>query len=520
MSEIGSVAKPHNLLLIIRYLVFAAGVVIAGLLFGYYFYTIPDQQLLLIRLTQAYGFGSLMWLYLALLPGPLTEAYPKLPGRGLIIRARRSIGVLAFLYGLLHSLIAFFGQLEGFAGLGFLSPGYLTALILGFIALVIMTLMALTSFDYWMRRLGRFWKILHRFIYLGGWLIIFHTVMVGTHFGSFQAPASQILIIALASLLILEARRVDDWWAKRNPATARFSLPFVILTSLIVTTGAYLLISPAAGSLGIHAQHLTQTGQGQPSNSTPLDTSRRYNVSLNLPNGLEPNQPVTLKFAVTEANTGNPVQLFTNLHQKPSHLIIVDQELNRFSHLHPSLTGQGFTTETSFPQAGQYRLYFDFQPLGGLEQYAAQVVTAGQPGLAARVRHQPDQSLTKTSSGYRVTLDQSQPFKASQLNWGQQSLRFRLVNQQTGQPVTDLQPYLGAFGHLVMINQETFEYIHIHPRNPNNLPNLPAEARGGPEVEFVPIALQSQAKPGIYRIFVEFNPAGQPIQTDFTIKVE
>ncbi len=68
-----------------------------------------------------------------------------------------------------------------------------------------------------------------------------------------------------------------------------------------------------------------------------------------------------------------------------------------------------------------------------------------------------------------------------------------------------------------MINKDTFDYLHIHPAN---LTPLPPDASGGPQIEFLPLGLYGPIKPGIYRVFAQFNRNGNLIVADYTVKVE
>src|SRR5258708_1943827 len=149
---------------------------------GFYLYvrlTIPEGALQIIRLTQYYALSALTYLYLAVLAGPLMYVAKWFPFRAQYLKARRAIGVSAFYFGLLHALLAFFGQLGGFAGLFFLSGNYLLAISLSFTALVILFLMAATSFDAMVTKLTfPKWKLLHRFVYLVIVLILIHALML------------------------------------------------------------------------------------------------------------------------------------------------------------------------------------------------------------------------------------------------------------------------------------------------------------------------------------------------------
>ena len=49
---------------------------------------------------------------------------------------------------------------------------------------------------------------------------------------------------------------------------------------------------------------------------------------------------------------------------------------------------------------------------------------------------------------------------------------------QDGEPVTDLQPYLGAYGHLVALRDGDLGYLHVHPDGE------PGAGTPGPEIAF------------------------------------
>ena len=42
-------------------------------------------------------------------------------------------------------------------------------------------------------------------------------------------------------------------------------------------------------------------------------------------------------------------------------------------------------------------------------------------------------------------------------------LNFHLTDTATGRPITDLQTYLGAFGHTLIMSEDMVDYVHSHP---------------------------------------------------------
>lgn len=215
---------------------------------------VPDGELQVIRLEQIYGFISLTYLYFALLASPLTKAFPNLPGKDTYLFLRRAIGVSSFYFASLHASIAFFGQLQGFAGVSFLSNKYSLALILGAVALVILFALAATSVDKIIDYMTfPRWKRLHRFIYAAGWLVLGHTVLIGTHFGGSNQLPGRIVFGAVLFLLLLEALRVDRALKQRMPSLKNFGVMTMLVIHLLFIGFGYL--AGRSSSFDIQSNH-------------------------------------------------------------------------------------------------------------------------------------------------------------------------------------------------------------------------------------------------------------------------
>ena len=517
-----------NLLHNIRFYILLFSIVFSAAVYLLVSMTIPSGSLQTIRLTEIYALTAAAFLYLALLAGPLCYVFRGLPFRAMYLKGRRAIGVSAFYFSFLHFLLTFFGQLGGFPGLSFLNDKYLFALSLSFTALVILFLMAITSFDAVIAKLTfPKWKLLHRFVYLAGFLILIHVVLLGSHFQNLFGLIPQIFFAALAFLLMLEGNRFDAFLQKKYTNLPHFG---ITLTTVICFTffGIVYGFIPAEGipSLGIHAQHIQIAKDAQQGISTSPslantpalkgDRNKRFTVSF-LHGDIDPDIDTTITFQVFDASNGNRVNFFNTLYEKSLHLIIVDSELKDFKHVHPELTDDGFTITTKFPKEGIYHLYLDFQPFGAIEQQFAFTVPVGNFENPVFSKSKPDTNLTKTVGQYDVTLNYTKPLKAADLSIGKQLFSFTLNDTKTKQPIKTLKPYLAAYGHMVMINQETFDYLHVHPTN--TTPPAP-NANGGPTVDFLPLGLYGPIKPGTYKVFAQFNPNDKLILSNFTVEVK
>lgn len=484
---------------------------------------IPDGSTQIIKYNEVLGLTSAFTLYLTLLISPLFYAFPALPLKVIAVKARRALGVSAFYFAFLHGTSTFFFQLQGFEGVGFLSNRYLFALGISEISLGILFILTLTSFDSVIHKLGKKkWKFIHRFIYIASGLILLHVLLLGTHFSSLKGTIPRISFTALIFLCILEAERCDGFLEKYLPANARLKLS-TIVTAGVSSVLIFLCFSPQTEpSLNIHAQHI-QIAKDAQSDATKTyagltgDRTKRFTVSFLHSDAVLPNTDTTLQFQVYDASSGNPVQLFTPLYSKLLHLIIVDEELQYFHHIHPVLNETGFQISTQFPKAGNYHVYLNFQPIGAIEQQFGFTIHVGGPTPPVTAMTPEDLNMTKHFDTYDVTLQKPNQLRASELSIGGQTITFHLEDAQTHEPIKNLQPYLAAFGHLTLINEKTYDFLHVHPSDP--LPPGISDV-SGPDVKFLPLGIYGPIKPGIYRAFAEFNPGGKVLTTNFTVKVE
>lgn len=523
----------HN----IRFYILAGSIGLSVIIYLWIMLTIQGSTQI-VRLVDIYGFLSLIYLYLSLLAGPFCYRFRWFLFREKYLKARRALGVGVFYFALLHTCFSFFGQLDGFAGLEFLGGKYLFAVIVGFIALIIFSLLAITSFDYAVTKLSfPKWKLLHRFIYLAGILVLIHSLMLGIHYSNLSSITTQITFIAIVFLLALEEPRFYQYISHVIP---RSPIPEII-RSLLITVFILIIIwfivanatlsSNKGVSFDIHAGHrqlaqqsLQQSQQNASGNKNNLpglngDRTKRYTVSMSPePANPQPNQNVTIRFKVYDASSGNRVTHFRILYAKPMHFIVVTSDLTYFTHNHPILDKGDFVITTKFPKDDLYHLYISFQPFGGIEQQIGFTLPVGQvPTNVAVAKKSPYADQIKTFGDYTVSVDTHGVLEAQAMSAGFQKISFTLKDTKTRKPVTTLKPYLASFGHLTMIKQDSFDFIHVHPYS---LITPSPNAIGGPTVDFLPIGIYGPFKPGIYRVFAEFNPDNHLLNADFTIQVK
>lgn len=150
---------------------------------------------------------------------------------------------------------------------------------------------------------------------------------------------------------------------------------------------------------------------------------------------------------------GRPVTRYEVAHDKLMHLIVARRDLSGFRHVHPDLAPDGtWRVDSPLTGPGQWRAFADFTPTGGEPLTLGVDVTV--PGELTE-RQLPAPATSTTVDGYTVTLTGApQPGRTSSLT---------LTVSRDGQPVTDLEPYLGAYGHLVALRRGDLAYLHVHP---------------------------------------------------------
>jgi len=254
--------------------------------------------------------------------------------------------------------------------------------------------------------------------------------------------------------------------------------------------------------------------------SAPPETSDYIVRIKTIPAPPKAGGKVKLQFSVFHPVTGKQIKDFNILHDMPFHLFVVSQDFESFQHIHPEKQSDGsFTIETDLPKAGYYKIFCDFFPAGGMPQVTHHnLVTAGYDGdlISSQARLTPDKPinhmLVKTVEGTRfeLKLEPEEPFAGKPAE-----LRYHLVDEKTGQPVNDLKPYLGAWGHTLILSEDATDYLHSHPSEmiPEGVDRSKLESK--PDVTFDTFF----PRPGNYRIWSQFQRGDKIITVPFTVYV-
>ena len=217
------------------------------------------------------------------------------------------------------------------------------------------------------------------------------------------------------------------------------------------------------------------------------------------PRNWKPGQKVRMRFEVLDPKTGARVRKLQIVHERLFHLFLVSGDLEFFAHEHPELQPDGtFLFETVLPKPGFYRLLGDFYPEGGTPQLAVKTLLSGgasQELLAAPVLRE---NLTPRKPSNLTIELRTEPWPPLA---GLKTMLFFKVD-----PADQLQPYLGAWGHLLAGSADLIDLIHTHP----------FIADGGPEMQFNLVF----PRPGAHRLWAQFQRAGVVNTAAFTVMVK
>jgi hypothetical protein len=230
-----------------------------------------------------------------------------------------------------------------------------------------------------------------------------------------------------------------------------------------------------------------------------------YELGVELiPRALKPDQLGRVRFSVTDPKTGARVRRFESVHERVFHLFVLSRDLSYFAHVHPDLRNDGrLEADIAVPRPGAYQLIADFVPSGGPPQLVQRAfVTAGYDGpLNAVPALMPDLD-PKTINGMRVELVPPDPRAGRE-----QLLTFELRDEKTHAPVDDLEPFLGASGHLLIASADLSVVFHSHPV-------AEVSSANGPTVVFQVML----PRPGTYRMWAQFQRHGQVATVPFTVR--
>jgi hypothetical protein len=179
---------------------------------------------------------------------------------------------------------------------------------------------------------------------------------------------------------------------------------------------------------------------------------------------------------------------FEMQHERLMHLFIVRDDLAVFAHEHPELAGPGaFRLRYRFPRPGRYRVFADVAPrdAGGQVLSATVEVGGADPPNAAKAGG----ASTRASFAW----------PPGGMHTGRTETVEATLTDVRGRPLEDLEPWLGALAHLILVSEDARIFAHAHPDD---------RERDVGRAGRVPFLVRLP-RPGRYRGWLQFQREGQ-----------
>lgn len=217
------------------------------------------------------------------------------------------------------------------------------------------------------------------------------------------------------------------------------------------------------------------------------------------------NRAMTVRFQVMKNHIPLNIKELNTHHTKKIHVMIIDQTLTDYHHIHPRMDNHfnSFAFDFKPKKSGAYRVWVDITPRGTHEQV---FLKTNIGSASAAIPVDKKMRLHASLNSYQFVLklhgkpQSGKPIMAS------------IIVTKDGKPFRKLEPVMGAFAHLVGFNAEYNSMIHIHPMGKE--PHTESE-RGGSELMFH-LNLQN---PGFAKLFAQFRINGQDFYVPFGIVV-
>lgn len=233
-------------------------------------------------------------------------------------------------------------------------------------------------------------------------------------------------------------------------------------------------------------------------------------VALTSAGAFTPGKAQAVALMLTDAKTGAPIgpNDLELVHTKKLHLLIIDESLTDYQHIHPVPgTKAGEWVFTFTPKfARTYRVWADSTRSGADQEYVFADLPAGSQKAPA-----PDANPVATAelNGLKFALSFDGAVKAGKGVMGSVAV----IDTKSGKPFTQLQPIMGAFGHVVAFSRDWGSIEHVHPLGSE--PTKDSD-RSGPVIGFH----MQPANSGVLKIFVQILANGKETIVPFTVNVE
>ena len=262
--------------------------------------------------------------------------------------------------------------------------------------------------------------------------------------------------------------------------------------ALIAAIGILILIAgckaPATEESMNHEMNMGMAMKAHGEMQNSLDVMD-FNIAFERPPA-ETGKEAPLTFKLTRQ--GEPLTELQIMHEKLMHIILVRKDLKHFDHIHPEQPTPGtFTAPYTFIAAGEYRVWSDFM-YGDMQHYI---------DFDLNVTGAPETPEKDRLYGLKVEMT-----KPEQIQQGKSAKLTFTITDGNGKAVPITEKFLGADGHIIVVDETTDEFTHTHDEtdDKNNVLSF----------EYTP------EKPGKHKAWVQFSVDGRNRTAEFEFDVQ
>jgi hypothetical protein len=288
--------------------------------------------------------------------------------------------------------------------------------------------------------------------------------------------------------------------------------------NMLATLAIIGVVVVVGGALSATYSWKSKTGSMGGMNHGIVQSHPTY--SLNLMEGMTYNagDSSELMFNIRDENN-KVLKNFDTVHEKLLHLIIVRKDRTNFQHVHPNFdkgTGMFAITGFKFPTDGEYRVFADFTARSAqmgsdamkLPATPYKDVKVGSGAYAAQplTENKFASSAGGLDTGIFFPPSDDTPGGAPLMDYyAGQDNTIVIETNKNGQSFKNLQPYLGALGHMVVLGPN-LEFIHAHPQT--------ADISNQTGLIFFSV---NPPVAGRYKLYLQTQTDGQVNTTDYAV---
>lgn len=291
-------------------------------------------------------------------------------------------------------------------------------------------------------------------------------------------------------------------------------MSFLVNKQVVLWTLCYLfaVFTPSAYAHGNITEHDHPIKGRHSSDTGPkhhLVVEKTIKLSIQKIEDNDDKKIVQIKLVKVKDDKPEVLENLKEVHTQKIHLLIIDDSLEDYSHLHPKALKEPGLYEFAWhpKKQGNYRIWADLFPL---DTHVQEYVTADlTSGIMEHSTISHATVMQSTLDGYTFKLS----FDKKNIMAGKPAMGRINITDDKGNPIKDLEPIMGAFAHIVGFSEDWNTVIHVHPMGEE--PSKSTD-RGGPEIQFH----IEPKKRGFIKLFAQLNIKGKEIFVPFGVTVK